>query len=310
MKKLIAITTLILLAASTLISQVGCGKETEVLSGPPQRSGGLGMNPSWAFTYHSVSDMCAHSDVIAVGVAERIIESRGEGAMLYMTYWDFRVEKTLKGEETEKLTVVQTGSPDVPGSDIRADPLFLPGDRYLLFLRESSAGNLWFHPQGRYLIWGNKVYSMNYILLDGAALSPPSGLDCNGVDLDNVIGRITEIVDSAQLIFTQYKARVPGDIMRYPAGITLDAYANLSTGKNGPGKITYKINQEALPEGLEVSIRPAEFTADPYTEYESTLIIMVAPDLTPGTYQILVEYNFEGVGSGKRTITLHVQSPE
>ena len=301
MKKLILGLMLVML----LVVPVSC---TSTPSHPPQRIGGGG-EASWAFLYNNMADMCTHSDVIAIGVVDRAIESRDEGS-LYMTDWAFRVEKVLKGKETGEITVVQTGSPDVPGSDMKADTLFLPGDRYLLFLRESSTGNLWFHPQGRYLVWEDKVYSMNYILLDGAALGPPRGLNCNGVDLDTIAGRITEIVDSVQLIFTRYKARVPGDIMRYPVGTTLDAYANLSTGKNGPGKITYKIDREVLPEGLEVSIKPAEFEAEPYTEYESTLIITVAPGLAPGTYQIPVEYDFEGVTSGKRTITLHVHSPE
>jgi hypothetical protein len=299
LKKLIVL----ILSVILLMMPVSC---TSTPSYPPQRSGGLGPDPSWAYYYHSVSDMCTHSDVIAIGVADRIIESREEGTRMYMTYWDFRVEKILEGEEVRELTVVQMGSPDVPGSDIEADPLFLPRDRYLLFLKESSEGNYYFHPQGRFLIWENKVYSMNYILSDNAALRPVPGLNCNGDDLDTIEDKITEIVDSVQLIFTRYKARSPGDTMRYSAGMTVDIYANLSTGKNGPGKVTYKVNWEALPAGLEVSVRPAEFEAEPYTEYESILIIIIAPDVPPGTYYIPVEYDFEGVGSGSRTITLHI----
>jgi hypothetical protein len=298
MKKLIVV----MLAFMLLLMTASCNSTP---SYPPKRSGG-GSNPSWAYTYHSASDMCAHSDIIAVGVADRIIESRKEGTRLYKTYWAFRVEKMLKGEETGEITVVQIGSPDVPGSDIEADPLFLPRDRYLLFLRKTSTGSYSFHPQGRFLIWENKVYSMNYILSDNAALHPVPGLNCNGDDLDTIEDKITEIVDSVQFMFTRYKARLPGDVMRYSAGMTVDIYANLSTGNNGLGKITYKVNREALHAGLEVSIRPAEFEAEPYTEYESIVIIIIALDVPPGTYYIPLEYNFEGVGSGSRTITLHI----
>jgi hypothetical protein len=143
------------------------------------------------------------------------------------------------------------GAPDVPGSDIEAEPLFLPGDRYLLFLKKTSTGSYSFHPQGRFFIWHNKVYSMHYILSGIETLPPVPGLNCNGDDLGIIEDKITEIVDSVQLMFTSYKARSPGDVIRYDAGMTVDIYANLSTGRNGPGKVTYKINRELLPAGLE-----------------------------------------------------------
>jgi hypothetical protein len=298
-KKLIIVIPAIII----LMMTVSC---TSTPSSPPQRSGGLGSNPSWAYFYSSIEDMCTHSDVIATGVVEKIIESREEGTRLYMTYWDFRVEKILKGEKVRELTVVQMGSPDVPGSDIEADPLFIRGDRCLLFLKKTSMGSYTFHPQGRFLVWHNKVYSMNFILSDNAALPPVPGLNCNGDDLSTIKDKIAEIVDSVQLIFTQYKARVPGDIMRYEAGMAVDIYANLSTGRNGPGKVIYMVKREELPAGIDVSIRPAEFDVGPYTEYESTVTIVIGPDVSPGTYYIPVEYDFEGVGSGIRTITLHI----
>ena len=298
MKKLLtAILTTIILVIST-----SC---TSTPSSPPQRSGG-GSNASWAYTYQSIEDMCTHSDIIAIGVAERIIESKEEGARLYMTYWDFRVEKILKGGEIRELTVVQMGSPDVPGSDFDSCPLFLPGDRYLLFLRKSKTGNYSFHPQGHLMIWKNRVYTMNYILPRGDALPPVPGLNCNGETLDIIEDKIAEAVNSVQFMLTRYASRSPGDIMRYEAGTTIEIYANLSTGRNGPGRVTYKIKREELPAGLEVSISSAEFEAEPYTEYESVVTIVIGPDVSPDTYYIPVEYDFERVGSGSRTITLHI----
>jgi hypothetical protein len=280
--------------------------ESEDSSGPPWRSSGGGTNPSWAYTYHGFSDMCTHSDVISIGIAARIIESREEDTMLYMTYWDFKVEEILKGEKRGNLTVGQMGSPDVSGSDIKADPLFITGDRYLIFLKESEKGNLYYHPQGRYFIWDDKVYSMNYILSEGSALPSVPGIDCNGVEMDVIEDKITEMVDSVQLIFTHYKARIPGDVTRYPAGLTISVYANLFTGNNGPGKISYNIDQEKLHDGITVYIRQAEFDAEPYSEYESTLIITTDSLLPAGSYQIPVEYDFEGVGSGSRILTYNV----
>jgi hypothetical protein len=294
---------LVILAIILLVMSISC---TSTPSYPPQRNGGEGQEPSWAYIYTNMADMCTHSDVIAIGSVKELIGTVEAGAMLYKSFWNFKVDEIRKGDKVKKLTILQTGSPDVPGSDFKSDPLFLPGDRYLLFLKEGSEGNYYFHPQGRFFIWHNRVYSMNYILSNNVALPPVPGLNCNGDDLSTIKDKIAEIVDSVQLIFTQYKARVPGDVMRYEAGMTVDIYANLSTGRNGPGKVTYKVKREELPAGIDVSIRPAEFEAEPYTEYESIVIILIAPDVPSGTYYIPVEYDFEGVGSGIRTITLHI----
>lgn len=79
------------------------------------------------------------------------------------------------------------GSPDEPGTDIREAPLFLPGERYLLFLREAdNSPGLFggFGPWGRYLVWENQVYSMNHILLPGA-YQAPLGLNFDGAALNS-----------------------------------------------------------------------------------------------------------------------------
>ncbi len=281
---------------------------TELEEGPPQRSGG-GSDASWAYGYNSIEDMCAHSDIIAVGVADRIIETKEESRHLYMTYWDFRIEKMLKGEEAGEITVVQMGSPDVPGSDFDCCPLFLPGDRYLLFLRKNESGSYSFHPQGHFMVWKDRVYSMNYILPEGDTPRPVPGFNPDGVELKTIEEEITGAVDSVHFMFTRYHYRSPGDVMRYDAGMTVDIYANLFTGNNGPVKVTYKVDTQQLPEGITPSIRPAEFDAEPHGEYESILLIIIAPDVAPGTYLIPVEYDFEGAGSGSRTVTLHINDP-
>lgn len=301
---------IVLILAVILLVPVSC---TSTPSHPPQRIGGGG-EPSWAFYFDNVADLCAYSDVVAIGVVDRVVEivpPLTEGGHLYQTRWALRVEKVLKGKETRKLIVNQSGAPDQPGSDVRDDPLFLSGERYLLFLREGTPGVYFsFGPLGRYLIWDNRVYSMNHILLPGVGYHAPPELDINGEDLDALVGIIIELVDSVQLTFTRGEPRLQADVLRYPAGITLNIDVTLSTGKNGPGKVTYKINEAVLPEGLEISMRPAEFTAYPQSEYKSTLIIVATPELSPGTYEIPVEYEFEGVGSGYRTITFHVNPAE
>jgi hypothetical protein len=277
---------------------------TDMEESPPQRSGGS-TDPSWAFIYDSIEDMCAHSDIIVVGMADSISEIKDEYPM-YTTYWNFRVESVLKGDDIEEITVGQMGSPDVPYSDISSCPLFHPGDCFLLFLTKSETGSYYFHPQGHFMVWRDKVYSMNYILPQGKALRPVPGLNCNGVELKTIEEKITGVVDSVHFMFTRYSWRGPGDVIRCDAGMTREIYANLFSGNNGPGKVTLKIDEGALSEEITVSIRPEEFTAGPYGEYESRVLITTTYNIAPGTYLVPVEYDFEGVGSGSRTITLHI----
>ncbi len=285
-----------------------CGNEEEgaidLKEGPPQRSGG-GTDPSWAYTYTSIEDMCAHSDIIVIGTADSVSEIEDNNPS-YITYWNISVDSVMKGNNKEKIIVPQMGSPKVPFSDISSCPLFLPGDRYLLFLKQSETGSYYFHPQGHLMVWKDRVYSMNYILPEGKALRPVPGLDCNGVELKNIEEKITRVVDSVHLMFTRYHRRGPFDVMRYEAGMTEEIYVNLFTGNNGPGKVVLRTDKGLLPEGLDLRIDTPEFTVEPYSEYESRILIVIAYDVTPGTYLISVEYDFEGAGSGNRTFTLHI----
>jgi hypothetical protein len=227
---------------------------------------------------------------------------------MYTTYWEFSIESVLKGDDTEEITIGQMGSPYVPFSDIPSCPLFHSGDRYLLFLKKSETGSYFFHPQGHFMVWKDKVYSMNYILPAGKALRLVPGLNCNGVELKTIEEKITGIVDSVQLLFTRYKARIPGDVIRYSAGVTVEVYLSLSTGKNGPGNVSYAIDTDTLPEGITVSIRPDKFDVEPCEEYESRIIITTDYTLPSGSYQIPVQYDFKGVGSGSRDLTYNVNS--
>ena len=310
------LTTGLLLTLSLLLS-ISCANPTSAVptnhapaplqEQPPRRSGGGGQI-DWAFSFDNLSDLTAFSDVIAIVVVDKAIEVTHEKGMLYSTRWALRVEKVLKGRQSAELIVYQFGSPDQPGSDMSDDPLFLPRERYLLFLREGTPGTYgYFGPWGRYLLWNNRVYSMNHILLaPGAANYRTGELNYAGADMNTLAQHIVELADSVQLIFTQGLAETRADVVRYPAGTTVNIDATLSTGKYGPGKVTLAVDRARLPEGLVISMEPVEFTAYPWSEYKSRLTI--APDIPPGTYEIPVEYSFDGVGAGRRVITFHVAS--
>ena len=305
MRKLLIV---ILALSALLILPASCASTPQPL---PQKTGGGG-EASWAFGFDNLADLAIYSDVIVVGVVDRVVDTvpMTEGRHTdYMTKWAFRVEKALKGKKAGELIINQSGSPDQPGSDISDDPLFLTKERYLLFLRETIQGTYFsFGPWGRYMIWNNKVYSMNHILQRG--YQAPLELNFYGVELDDMAGKIIEIVDSVQLKFTQGEPRLLADVIRYSAGITLDIDVTLSTGKHGPGKVTLKVDKAAFPVGLDASISPAEFAASQRSEYKSTLIIVTSPELPPGSYRIPVEYDFVGVGKGRRTITYNVNPTE
>ena len=273
---------------------------------PPQKTGG-NVQIDYAFGFNNLSDLTAFSDAIAVAVVDRAVEvTRQNGP--YSTRWALRVEKTLKGAQLSRLSVSQTGSPDVPGSDGSEDPVFVPGERYLLFLRESAPGQyFYFGPNGRYLIWNDKVYSMNHVIVGAGGYQAPPELNFAGLSLYTFTANINKLVDSVQLIFTQGKASVQTDVLRYPAGTTLTIDARLSSGEHGPARVTMAIDKTGIPDGLEVSLQPVEFVAYPRNVYSSNLTIAIAPNLLPGSYQIPVEYDFDGVVRGRRVITLHVE---
>lgn len=277
----------------------------------PQKEGGGG-EASWAFGFDNLTDLCRYSDAIIIGVVDRVAEviSQNESRHTwYRTKWVFRVEKSLKGKVTREIIINQSGSPEQPGSDITDDPLFLPKERYLLFLRKTADGTYFhFGPYGRYLIWNGKIYSMNYVLLRG--YRAPLELNFFGIELDEMRNRITEIVSAVQLSFTQGEPRLRADVLRYSAGVTLTIDVVFSTGKNGPGDVTLSVNEASLPEGLLASIEPKEFYTRTRSEYKATLLIVTFPELPPGSYKIPVEYDFSGVGQGSRSITLNVNPPE
>ena len=71
----------------------------------------------------------------------------------------------------------------------------------------------------------------------------------------------------------------------------------------GPHEVSYKLFRVArgygqdeipMPEGLEVSIEPARFTAYPNAEYHSTITIKTTPELSLGEYCFRFESECEG----------------
>ncbi|MCK4735384.1 MAG: hypothetical protein KAT65_23225 [Methanophagales archaeon] len=73
-------------------------------------------------------------------------------------------------------------------------------------------------------------------------------------------------------------------------GETGEAYYTLYTRNGGPGEVSYKIYSVArvgekkempLPEGLNVSIEPSKFMAQPHKNYTSKITVKTSPELFP-----------------------------
>ncbi len=93
------------------------------------------------------------------------------------------------------------------------------------------------------------------------------------------------------------------DSVSLKAGETKSLDVTLETRKSDPGRIIYEIS--SVPDGLDVSIEPSQFMANPDTEYHS--IIKASPDLQPGEYRFSFGKNFERVFSGAGCIEFSVE---
>jgi uncharacterized protein YcfL len=79
----------------------------------------------------------------------------------------------------------------------------------------------------------------------------------------------------------------------------------LETRKSGPGTVIYEISE--APEGLDVTIEPSQFMAQPETIYHSTITVKASPELQPGEYRLSFGQNFEKVFSGVGWIEVSVE---
>ena len=152
---------------------------------------------SWANHYHDIGDLCTEANLIAIGEIKNVInetedkvaEARWDPVVVYFTDFTFQVDKVLKGDEVKEIILHQTG---VSGKqEIKDDPLFKPGEEYILFLQEYETGKYFVlgGPQGRFKIINDKIFSMNRILPDKVLLD--SGLDTDNIDKENFIDSVS-----------------------------------------------------------------------------------------------------------------------
>jgi len=108
------------------------------------------------------------------------------------------------------------------------------------------------------------------------------------------------------------------NLMLLKPGETGETYYTFYTRNGGPGEVSYKIyrvagvgkkEEMAMPEGLNVSIEPSKFMAQPHKNYTSKITVKPSPELFPHTpkssgrflhsalivsYTLYLQANFEG----------------
>jgi len=95
---------------------------------------------------------------------------------------------------------------------------------------------------------------------------------------------------STKTLLTVPIGGIHGNFMRLNPGETGETYYTLYTRNGGPGEVSYKIyrvaavgekEEMAMPEGLEVSIEPSKFMAQPHKNYTSKITVKTSPELLP-----------------------------
>ncbi len=300
------VTTVVFIATGFLS---GCGrvplKIGPVNTGTP-RSPSPGTIPtvsgsaSWGASFEDLAELCSSSDLVAAGVIDRVASvEAATGSPLFFTKFVFRIEKTYKGNETGEIILNITGAPDKPGSALEEDPLFNVGERWILFLREYEEGLYYsLGPWGRYKVVDGLVYSMNRLLSMSWYNFP--GLDFRGVGIETFDRRLSDVLDTASLALLDIH-KTPDNALRFTAGFPQTLYLTLSTGKLGPGDVSYEVvrvdikdgsTRIPMPSGMEVTIVPDQFRAEPGQEYRSVMTIRTSKEVQWGTYWLVVRCRY------------------
>jgi hypothetical protein len=197
MKNRLTAALLLLLVIAALLTQVSCSRESNLPDFSGNTTGTIYVD--YVKSYDSLGELAADADLIAVGTIDRTIEvvpdeATGETgdprARTYLTRSAFRVERVIKGIAIWEIVISQMGARG--WAEENGNPVFEPGERCFLFLRNGNDGMYHLvNPVGRFSIKDGNVYSMNYVLPTGQS-RPPQGLKFWKIDLDEFIGRVTK----------------------------------------------------------------------------------------------------------------------
>lgn len=155
---------------------LGCSNQSTFSPEKPYpQSGPIMSEVSWAKGYDDLSSLRAESVVVVEGRVTRLVEliarntadSPGRAPPpLLMSDFEFQVERVLQGNLAPGPVVVrQTGGiQDGLTMEIRDDPLFRIGDRYILFLAKGPDRFFALGPWGRLIVEDGRAYSLSKVL--------------------------------------------------------------------------------------------------------------------------------------------------
>lgn len=119
---------------------------------------------SWAYSFVSVAQIGAASNLVIVGTVERATGEEYIASGYPSTTFAVHVDRTLKGEPSADVTVIQDGGRQGVNTSVELEefPLMASGDHVLLFLRPIvlHGTTVWAivgGPEGRLIVDGQSV---------------------------------------------------------------------------------------------------------------------------------------------------------
>jgi hypothetical protein len=203
-KRISSLTILISVFATVFLLLSGCGHEESPQTNTGSVTGVIYVD--YVKSYENLGELAEDADLIIVGTIDRTETVPDEAtkdkedpiSRMWNTRSVLRIEKSLKNDFTDEITIIQTGA--VGWAEEPGNPIFEPGERCFIFLREGEDGIYGLlHPDGRFKIDDDKVSSMNFILPTGQS-RPPIDLKFWRIDLDDFISRVIEEIKSGFVI--------------------------------------------------------------------------------------------------------------
>ncbi len=205
MKKILVILLILLLSAAIMLPVTGCSRETD-------RPDFGGYTPGIIYVdyvhgYESLAELAVDADLIVAGTIDRTLETVPDEATkdkqdprswMWQTRSAFKVEKSVKGDCPEEIIVSQEGA--VGWAQEEGNPVFQPGEGCFLFLKKGENDIYWLlHPDGRFRIEDNSVYSLNFVLQTGEA-RPPLDLRFWNINTDKFCSKVIEAIKEELII--------------------------------------------------------------------------------------------------------------
>ncbi|MFC1946372.1 hypothetical protein ACFLXY_00475 [Chloroflexota bacterium] len=201
MKRIPSLTIVITVFTAVSLLLSGCNHESSQEDNNSSNTTGI-IHVGYARSYENLGELADEADLIVAGTIDRTIEvvpdeatkdKKNPMSRMWLTQSAFKVEQSVKGDYTDEIIISQLDA--LGWAEEQDNPLFEPGERCLLFLREENGIYYLFHPDGRFRIEDDRVSSMNYVLPTGQA-RPPLDLTFWRIDLDGFVSRVIEAIKS------------------------------------------------------------------------------------------------------------------